>query len=297
MTVLITALLPVSLIILIGFIAAHYLSLEQKTLSQLFVYILSPALLVSSLYRTQLSTQSIAGLLGGFAMISVILYGVAWALGKILNLKPDIRKSLIATTLLPNTGNLGLSLNAFVYGETGLERAIVCLIGASILMFAITPALLRGGGLNAGVKLTLKLPIFWAAIAGFALRLLAIKVPENIYLTVNQLGMASISLGLLILGKQLAVTSPKIGFYEIAASSLRLLLAPLVAYGVGRALHLQGLDLQVLILQSSMPVAVSSLIMVTEFGGNPALVARTVVVSTLLSFLTLPLVINLSANF
>ena len=297
MTVLITALLPVSLIILIGFIAAHYLSLEQKTLSQLFVYILSPALLVSSLYRTQLSTQSIAGLLGGFALISVILYCVATTLGKILKLKPDIQKSLIATTILPNTGNLGLSVNAFVYGETGLERAIVYLIGAAILMFAITPALLRGGGLNAGVKLTLKLPIFWAAIAGFALRLLAIKVPENIYLTVNQLGMASISLGLLILGKQLAVTSPRIGFYEIAASSLRLLLAPIVAYGVGRALQLEGLDLQVLILQSSMPVAVSSLIMVTEFGGNPALVARTVVVSTLLSFLTLPLVINLSANF
>ena len=296
MTVLITALLPVSLIILIGFIAAHYLSLEQKTLSQLFVYILSPALLVSSLYRTQLSTQSIAGLLGGFALISVILYCVATTLGKILKLKPDIQQSLIATTILPNTGNLGLSLNAFVYGETGLERAIVYLIGAAILMFAITPALLRGGGLNAGVKLTLKLPIFWAAIAGFALRLLAIKVPENIYLTVNQLGMASISLGLLILGKQLAVTSPRIGFYEIAASSLRLLLAPMVAYGVGRALQLEGLDLQVLILQSSMPVAVSSLIMVTEFGGNPALVARTVVVSTLLSFLTLPLVINLSAN-
>ena len=296
MTVLITALLPVSLIILIGFIAAHYLSLEQKTLSQLFVYILSPALLVSSLYRTQLSTQSIAGLLGGFALISVILYCVATTLGKILKLKPDIQKSLIATTILPNTGNLGLSVNAFVYGETGLERAIVYLIGAAILMFAITPALLRGGGLNAGVKLTLKLPIFWAAIAGFALRLLAIKVPENIYLTVNQLGMASISLGLLILGKQLAFTSPRIGFYEIAASSLRLLLAPIVAYGVGRALQLEGLDLQVLILQSSMPVAVSSLIMVTEFGGNPALVARTVVVSTLLSFLTLPLVINLSAN-
>ena len=297
MTVLITALLPVSLIILIGFIAAHYLSLEQKTLSQLCVYILSPALLLSSLYRTQLSSQSIFGLLGGFALITILLYSVAWTLGKILNLKPDIRKSLIATTILPNTGNLGLPLNAFVYGESGLERAIVYLIGAAILMFALTPALLRGGGLKAGVKLTLRLPLFWAALGGLTLRILAIQIPPNMDKAINQLGMASISLGLLILGIQLAGTAPKIGMYEITASSLRLLLAPLVAYGVGQALHLQGLDLQVLILQSSMPVAVSSLIMVTEFGGNPALVARTVVVSTLLSFLTLPLVINLSANF
>ena len=206
MTVLISALLPISLIILIGFVAAHYLSLEQKTLSQLCVYILSPALLVSSLYRTQLSTQSITGLLGGFALISIILYCVATALGKILKLKPDIQKSLIATTILPNTGNLGLPLNAFVYGETGLERAIVYLIGAAILMFAITPALLRGRGLNAGVKLTIKLPLFWSILLGLALHISQLKLPYNLDISLEWLGMSAIPMALIILGIQLRKT-------------------------------------------------------------------------------------------
>ena len=294
MTVLVSALLPVTIIILIGFAAAKTINLDQKSLSKLSVYILSPGLVVTSLYRTQLGGESITLLLGGFVLITLILSVMAWLIGRIFKLKPASQKSLIATTILPNTGNMGLPLNAFVYGTAGLERAIVYLIGASILMFGITPALLKGGGWRSGIKLTTKLPLFWAILAGLSLRILSIKLPSNLDDGINQLGMAAIPIGLLILGVQLANTSTQISMYEIGAASLRLILAPIVAYGVGNLLNLQGLDLQVLVLQSSMPVAVNSVVLVTEFGGDAAMVARTVVVSTILSFLTLPVVIAIN---
>lgn len=72
---------------------------------------------------------------------------------------------------------------------------------------------------------------------------------------------------------------------------MRLLVAPLIAYLVGRTLSLEGLDLQVLVLQSAMPTAVNTFVLVTEFGGDAAWVARTVMISTLMSFVTLPLVL------
>ncbi|NES00827.1 MAG: AEC family transporter, partial [Symploca sp. SIO1B1] len=53
---------------------------------------------------------------------------------------------------------------------------------------------------------------------------------------------------------------------------------------------LEGLDLQVLVLQAAMPTAVNTIVLVT-FGGDAPRVARTVVVSTLMSFVTLPLVL------
>ena len=56
---------------------------------------------------------------------------------------------------------------------------------------------------------------------------------------------------------------------------------------------LKGLDLQVLVLQTSMPTAVNTLVISTEFGGNPAMVARTIIISTLISFGTIPIVIGL----
>ena len=72
---------------------------------------------------------------------------------------------------------------------------------------------------------------------------------------------------------------------------MRLLISPLIAYAVGQGLRLPELDLQVLVLQSAMPTAVNSVVLVTEFGGDAPRVARTVVVSTLMGFLTLPLVL------
>ncbi len=71
-------------------------------------------------------------------------------------------------------------------------------------------------------------------------------------------------------------------------------MSPLLAYGVGRSLGLGGLDLQVLVLQAAMPVAISSVIWVAELGGDVQRVSRTIVLSTLLSFLTLPMVLELS---
>lgn len=291
MTVLLPAVVPVGLIILIGFIAGRTLSLEDKTLSQLTLYILAPALIADNLYRTTLSAQSTAGLLVGFAIISVLLYVAAWGLGKLLKLSDSSQKSLMATTLFPNAGNLGLPLTAFALGDAGLERAIVYLIASSILLFGIGPALLRGGGIAYGVRLTLKLPLFWAMVGGVILRLLPIELPLRLGEGIERLGQAAIPVALIILGMQLASTRFNVGMYEGFAATLRLLGAPLIAYAVARVLQLEGLDLQVLVLQSAMPAAVNSVVVVSEFGGDTPRTARTVVVSTLASFATLPLVL------
>ena len=69
MLVLLPAVLPVGLIIIIGFIASRYLSIERQTLSQLTLYILSPALVINSLYRTSLSLSSSFGLLNALDWI------------------------------------------------------------------------------------------------------------------------------------------------------------------------------------------------------------------------------------
>ncbi|NEP58041.1 MAG: AEC family transporter [Symploca sp. SIO2G7] len=290
MTALLPAITPVVLIILIGFLSYRTLSLDSRTLSQLTIYILSPALVADSLYRTTLSLKTSAGLVTSVIITSLVLYLLAWGLGKICKLPELSQKSLIASTLFPNNGNLGLPVNAFVFNEPGLERAIVYMITAGLLMFSIGPALLKGGGITEGMRLTFKLPLLWAMLGGLSLRLLSVELPLRLDEGIQQLGAAAIPVALIILGIQLASTPFKVGIYEICAASLRLLGGPLIAYIVGQLLQLEGLDLQVLVLQSAMPTAVNTIILVT-FGGDAPRVARTVVVSTLMSFVTLPLVL------
>lgn len=293
MNVILSAVLPVGLIITIGYIAGRKLKLEQSTLSQVSVYILAPALVANSLYKTNVSGQSITKILFAYALISIILFGLVFLFTKLLNISKKERQSWIAIVLCPNNGNMGLPVVTFALGEQGLERAIIYMIGSSILLFGVLPAILKGAGFKEATRLTWRLPLIWAMLLGVSLNLLNVDLPFNLGKSLEWLGMAAIPIALIILGLQLSNSKFQLGWQEIGGASAKLVIAPLVAYGVGKIINLETLDLQVLILQTAMPTAVNSLIMVTEFGGNTILVARTIIISTMMSFITLPIVILL----
>jgi malate permease and related proteins len=296
MIALLPAVLPVGLIILIGFIANRTLSLERQSLSQLIFYVLSPALIIDSLYRTSLSLESSLSLLGAFAVTSFFVYVITRLISQAANLSESYEKSFIAASIFSNNGNMGLPVATFAFGTGGLERAIIYMIGSSILMFCLGPGIIQGKGIVKGLKLIVKLPLIWSILLGLILRLLAVKVPNfqfpfDLDLGIKILGEAAIPIALILLGMQLAHTEFAFKFKEIWAAIVRLLIAPAIAYLVGFLLHLESLDLQVLVLQTAMPTAVNSLILVTEFGGDKGFIARNIITSTLLSFISIPFVL------
>lgn len=291
MGVLISAVLPVTLVALAGVWVGRTFLLDLKTLARLNIYVLLPALVLTGLYDNTLALGSALGIVAVFLLNSIVLYLLAIALGKGLKLPLDTRKSLVATTLLANSGNIGLPFILFALGEAGLERAIVYLVASSISIAIAGPIILKGEGISAGVKVTLNLPVFWATLMGLALQAFAWSVPLAVNRALALLSDAAIPVALLTLGIQLARTQLVFGRYELLSAGLRLLVSPLSAYGIGRLLGLAGLDLAVLVMQAAMPVAVNTLIWVTELGGDTVRVAKTIVLSTVLSFASLPLVL------
>lgn len=291
MPTLLPAVLPVGLIILIGFIVGRTLPLQRSTLSQLALYTLSPALVIDSLYRTRLSLASSSKLLIGFTLISAIIYLLVWLISQIFDFSPSLRRGVTAIAIFPNNGNMGLPVVTFALGAAGLDRAIIYMLGSSFVMFCLGPAIIRGKGFIQGFKLTFKLPLIWAILFGVSLRLLSINIPWQLDKGIQQLGAAAIPIALIVLGIQLSETSFKPRLKEFLVVILRLVIAPTIAYSIGRLLQLETLDLQVLVLQSAMPTAVNAFIIVSEFGGDRDLVARAIVTSTLMSFVTLPIVL------
>jgi len=291
MIALFSAVIPVGCIVLIGFVTGKTLTLDRPTLSRLSLYVLFPVLIVDKLYRTTLSPANMLGMGAGFLLTYVLLCVLAWAIARSLNFPSATRKSLIATTALPNVGNMGLSVILFALGEEGLERAIVYLIAWNLVVLTTAPALIKGGGFLSALKFTLKLPLFWAIVLGLLLYGFDVALPDSVDAGLNLLAQATIPIALLLLGIEISDSRFELNVYEIGASLLRLLGGAVVAYGVGLLLGLGDLDLQVLIIQSAMPTAISAFLMVSEFGGDRVRTVRVVVVSTLLSFLTLPLVL------
>ena len=290
MTSMVSAVVPVILIILVGLLAGYTLSLQIKTLSQLTLYILYPAIILDSFYQTNISFASAKGLLISYIITYFLIYIGIILIGKITVLPSSRQTAFTASVLFPNNGNMGLPIVTFALGDKGLEIAIVYMICSTILMYCLGSILLQGKSILYGVKRVLELPLIWSIIIGIVLRISSLEIPVQLYAGLHKLGEAAIPIALLLLGIQLGKTRWQFGVAELTSVIMRLLLAPLIAYLVGISLHLDSLYLQVLVLQTSMPTAVSSVVLLNEFKGDTSFVARTIIMSTLMSFITIPVI-------
>ncbi len=291
MSAILSAILPVGLIVLIGFIVGKTLSLEQTTLSRLALYVLFPALIADNLYRTTLTGEDAIAIILGFTLTYFILGIIAWNLGHTLGFSLDLKKSLVATTTLSNSGNMGLPLVFFALGESGLERAVIYLIAWNLIVLITMPGFLKTGGFLSSIRFTLKLPLIWAIVFGVSLNQFNIKLPWRLDEGLHLLSESAIPVALIMLGLQISASKLQLNRYEVGASLMRLFGGFMIAYTVGKLICLDSLDLKVVVLQSAMPTAITAFLMVNEFGGDGARTARVVVVSTLLSFLFLPIIL------
>jgi malate permease and related proteins len=289
--VLLQTLAPIALIVAVGAFAQRFLSFDVRALSRLTLYILSPALVLSTMASRDTSGGSAARIALAFVGATLLLYLLAIVIGRAARL-PDVRrKTLVATTLFGNTGNMGLPLVFFALGDAGFEQAVVVFVASGILVFGFGPALVQGQGLASGVRTVLRLPLIWALTAGVVLGVSGVELPWRLDEGVDMLGRATIPVLLLVLGMQIARSQLRPTPFVLGASALRLVASPLAAYAIGRLVGLDTLGLQVLVLQFATPTAVNAMLVATEFGGDGKRTAQVVVTSTLLSLATVPLVL------
>jgi predicted permease len=111
---------------------------------------------------------------------------------------------------------------------------------------------------------------------------------------VSLIAGALIPVMLLTLGIQLAdMKAPKVGLDLALPIGAKLVVAPLVAAVAATLLNLGGTETGVVVLQSAMPAAVFTALVALEHDLEPELVTTTVLVGTLVSVVTLPVVIAL----
>ena len=287
------AVIPTFLLIACGALADRlFPRLDLATLTKLSIYFLIPALILSALAKTSLSFRD-AGLLGLAYIVYLLVLGLLAFLATKAYSK-TVAGAIIVSTLFGNTGNMGLPISKFAYGEAGLERAVVLLVLSLLVMFVVGPAVLSGKTDSIKERLldALKLPPIWAGLAGILLNVLALPIPQSIDRSINLLGAGAIPILLISLGIQMKRSwTWKIDGSALATTGLRLLVGPLVAYFVARLLGLAELDLKILVLSATMPAAVTMFIVALEVKGAYGTVAKSVVATTIASILAISVVI------
>jgi predicted permease len=288
--------LPVFLIIALGYLLERRLSLDVRPISRITFYALTPCLVFSSTVKSSVGGVGIWKIVS-FTLLTTLTVGLfSWAVARALRFSRAMESAFLLTTFCVNAGNYGLSVNLFAFGQAGLERALIFFTVSALLTHSAGVYLASRGqasGLDA-LRNVLKVPVVYGALAGFVVNLAAMTVPEPVAKAVDMVGGASVPLMLLLVGVQLAKTSMAGELKLIGlATFVRLVVAPAVAFILAAWLGLMGVTRQASITEASMPTAVTTTILATEFEAEPQFVAGVVFVSTLASIITLTLLLAL----
>jgi len=220
------------------------------------------------------------------AMIIFTFIGVIFLF--FLNTKDVIRE--LPPFIMPNTGNMGLPICLFAYGSQGL--GVAAAISALIILCHFTLGVFLADR-KFNINVILKNPPFYAIIVSVILLYFNIKVPTFVENTTFLLMYATIFLILMSLG--ISLTRFKVfSFKKALISSIgRVIFGPLVGFLLIKFFDLRGFAAGVLLIQCSMPSAVLNYLIASIYSPKKVVdsVASMIVVSTVMSFITVPLVV------
>jgi predicted permease len=276
--------LPVLLVAGIGFTWAKMgRRFDSVFLTDIATNIGTPCLVAHALMTLDITPKAMAEM--GVAVLTAVAGFLILGFVVLKVLKLSINSYLPALTF-PNTGNMGLPLALFAFGQEGLALAVVYFSCTVTLQFTLGISLSAG---NLSLSRLIRTPTIYAVLISIVLMLLGLKLPTWIENTIGVLGDITIPMMLLTLGVSLAQLKVNALGRNLLLSCLRLAGGFLIALLVAQIYELPPTAEGVLIIQSAMPVAVFNFLFAQYYGRAHADVAAMVVISTALSFLTLPL--------
>ena len=209
--------------------------------------------------------------------------------------KKDVYR-LLPPIILPNTGNMGMPLCLFAYGTTGLSIATAITSIILVLHFSL-------GILLASRKFSLKPLLKCTPIYAllFSLIFVYFKIPSPKFLenATFLIGYSTIFLVLMSLG--FALSKLKVFSFKetLTYSLIRVLLGPVVGFVFVKVFNLSGIEAGVMFIQASMPCAILTYLVGKIYSSKRISdsIASTVVLSTFLSFFTLPVVVFIALKY
>lgn len=298
-----SALLPVFGVVVIG-VVLRRLDFPGRAFwpyaDRLTYFVLFPALLIEKLAQAELTRPELFPMMGVLVLTIVVISLLIWLIKPLTPWTNTDYTSVLQGSIRPNT-YVGLAGAAALFGPEGLAITAIALASViplvnviSVLGFARwvprgAPSVRRVAGS------ILSNPLIVGCGVGLLLNLSGIGLPFGLEKLIAIPGQAALPMGLLSVGAGLQLHDLGRHTGSLALSSItKLILLPLLAYGLGWFLELEGLVLGVVVLYASLPCSVSSYTLAAELGGNKELVAAIITLQTLLAIGTIPLLLGIT---
>lgn len=294
--------LPIFLLMAVGFFARKKLALDTGTLSRLIIYVMIPVVLFLKIYQSSLTPMLFMTILFYIFCIEVFMLLAGEAVSRLFHYPRSIRKTFDSLLLFFNSGNYGLPLVdlAFKGNPAAMtSQAFIVLIQNIVSnTFGIFQASSGKSSYGRALKNILGTPLLYALAAAICVKAARLQLPQVILTPAGYLSNAFIGIALINLGAQLAEIRISLKLRDVMALGIiRLILSPLAGYLLVLALGLKGVLAQSLIIGVSTPSAVNTAIIAREFDCEPEFASKGVFATTALSTVTIPIIIYLTGRF
>ena len=292
---------PIFLMMGVGFAVQRRLGFDIKSLTRLNFWVFVPAFLFVQIFESKLSAADFFRVGLHFVILFSLMFALTWWLAGLLKVGDRLRRAMTASVLFYNSGNYGVPVSQLAFPGAGVSNSVQAVV---VMLQSLTNFTL-GLGLHAGgreetkpgdtLRAMLRLPMIYALAAAGLWRGTGWPLPAPLGSALHYLSGALVPVALVTLGAQMATLRSHRFRREMAlALVLRLMVGPLLAFGLVRALGITGELAQALVVSASFPTAVNSALLAIEFDNEPDYAASVVFYSTLASALTVSLTILLA---
>lgn len=255
---------------------------DADFVGRIVLAIAAPALTVSALSKVRLGTDALLQMALWWALVTALVAVAGYVLVRAMRV--DTR-AYLSCLLFPNVGNMGLPLCLLAFGDEGLALALAWFMVNSVAHFSIGVVAFSGGRAHRELVTN---PMVWSVLVAVAMVVGDWHLPRWLTNTLDLVGGMTIPLMLIALGASLAQLDVRLFGRALVFSVARVGLGFAAGLVVVTAFNLTGTERGIVLIQAAMPVAVFNYLFAQRYGRAPAEVAGLVLVSTLLSFLTLP---------
>jgi len=289
--------LPILLIGGAGFALGKTLHIEPRSLGRVVFYVFSPVLIFNLLLQNHLKLNEAFGVIVLTICIIAVMGLITYILGTFFKLERPAMTSILITSMFANTGNYGLPLVAFAFGEDALAYAGIFFVTTTLLFYTVGVLIASLGHMSlkdAALGL-LKIPTLYAVLLAVLMNAFGIQLPAPVARAVDLAAGGTIPLMLILLGVELTRVQLTGSVRAMQLSVvLRLLVAPMIALLLTALFGISGPAWQGSVTEAAMPSMVSATVLATDYQLDSKLVTAIIFISTLLSPLTLtPLLVYL----
>lgn len=264
--------------------------------SKLVFNITLPALMFISISRTSIAETANLELVTFGLIGTAITYVMLELLARFMVAKREDRGVVVQGGFRSNMGIIGLAYCVNAYGDAGLVAASLYLALVTILynilsVYTLNRSMNRDGSVVTNFKGIVSNPIILSILAALPFAALEWPLPSLLVRSGEYFAQMTLPLALLCTGASLNFKALRADINSAMVSAVcKLLLVPIMLIGGGVAVGFRGVELGVLALMSSAPTAAASYVMVRAMGGNSALAANIIVLTTLGSLITASLI-------